>query len=140
MTKINKILLVMLIPVMIAGMGFAANGSTKNSDKMFEKIKSMFSKNYTDLDGKSFKEKFKSEKNAVLLDVRTAAEYNSGKIPGAKNIDVMSSSFDSKVEALDKTKVYFVYCRSGARSGSACNLMASKGFEVYNLRGGIGAW
>jgi rhodanese-related sulfurtransferase len=107
---------------------------------MFEKIMNMFSKNYTDLDGKSFKEKFKSEKNAVLLDVRTAAEYNSGKIPGAKNIDIMSSSFDSKVEALDKTKVYFVYCRSGARSGSACNLMASKGFEVYNLRGGIGAW
>jgi hypothetical protein len=30
MTKINKILLVVLIPVMIAGMGFAANGSTKN--------------------------------------------------------------------------------------------------------------
>jgi rhodanese-related sulfurtransferase len=107
---------------------------------MFEKIKSMFSKNYTDLDGKSFKEKFQSEKNAVLLDVRTSAEYNSGKIPGAKNIDIMSAGFESKVDALDKTKVYFVYCRSGARSGSACNIMASKGFEVYNLRGGIGAW
>jgi rhodanese-related sulfurtransferase len=107
---------------------------------MFEKIKSMFSKNYTDLDGKSFKEKFQSEKNAVLLDVRTAGEFNSGKVQGAKNIDIMSGGFEAKVDALDKTKIYFIYCRSGARSASACNIMASKGFEVYNLRGGIGSW
>jgi rhodanese-related sulfurtransferase len=41
---------------------------------------------------------------------------------------------------LDKDKEYFVFCRSGNRSGSACKLMADQGFKVYNLAGGVGAW
>ncbi|MBA3900207.1 MAG: rhodanese-like domain-containing protein [Bacteroidetes bacterium] len=107
---------------------------------MFEIIKNMFRKNYTDLDGKSFKEKFKSTKNAVLIDVRSAGEFAAGKIAGAKNIDIMSAGFTSKIEALGKDKVLFVYCRSGARSGNACNTISSIGLEAYNLQGGINSW
>jgi rhodanese-related sulfurtransferase len=114
--------------------------STFNTSDMFETIKNMFSKNYTDLNGSDFKEKYKTTKNAVLIDVRSAGEFNSGKIEGAKNIDIMSAGFMSKIEALGKDKVYFVYCRSGARSGSACSTMGSNGFEAYNLQGGIGSW
>ncbi len=103
-------------------------------------FKSMFTKNYEDLGGQVFKKMYKETPGAVLLDVRTPGEFSSGHISGAKNIDFTSSSFGSKIAALDKSKTYFLYCRSGARSGGACNAMAAEGFKVYNLAGGIGSW
>ena len=45
------------------------------------------------------------------------------------------------LEALDKSKNYYVYCRSGARSAKACEIMNSIGFEnAYNLLGGFLEW
>ncbi|WP_428657936.1 rhodanese-like domain-containing protein [Runella sp.] len=78
---------------------------------------------------------------AVILDVRTAAEVRSGAIKGAINIDLMSADFQQKINQLDKTKTYFVYCRSGHRSGQACRIMGNVGFEhIYNLTGGMMSW
>ena len=77
----------------------------------------------------------------VILDVRTPAEYAEGHIAGAVNIDFYSSEFEEMVKALDRDDTYFIYCRSGNRSGQARNLMEGLGFaEVYNLSGGINAW
>ena len=90
--------------------------------------------------GKAFKSALKSDKNAVLLDVRTAGEVQGGALPGAVNIDYMSMSFRKKIAELDKAKTYFVYCRSGARSMQACTIMHQQGFDVRNLDGGIGAF
>lgn len=80
--------------------------------------------------------------NAVILDVRTEGEWNEGIIPGAINIDIYKGQgFIYKLDELDKTKKYYVYCRSGARSGQACNIMQQLGFEnTYNLTGGIMEW
>lgn len=103
-------------------------------------LKNMFTKPYEDLNGADFKQKLKSAKQAVLLDVRTAGEFASGTIQGAKNLDFMSASFAQQVDKLDKSKEYFVFCRSGNRSGKACELMAAKGLKAYNLAGGISAW
>jgi len=79
---------------------------------------------------------------SVILDVRTEEEFESGFIAGAKNLDIRGGgAFLSSIEELDKSKTYFVYCRSGARSGQACQLMEQMGFEnVYNLEGGVLAW
>ena len=79
---------------------------------------------------------------SVILDVRTAEEFESGYIEGALNIDIRGGAdFFASIEALDKSKSYFVYCRSGARSGKACQLMSQLGFSaVYNLEGGVLAW
>jgi len=52
----------------------------------------------------------------------------------------MEQSFPAKVMDLDKTKSYYVYCRSGGRSASACQFMDKQGLTVYNLLGGIQAW
>ena len=87
-----------------------------------------------------FERKLNENSNAILLDVRTVAEFQSERIPNAINIDVMESDFLEKIGELDKTKTYFVYCRSGGRSAHACNFMASEGFEVINLAGGISNW
>ncbi len=93
------------------------------------------------LNATEFHDNFKKDPNAVLLDVRTAGEFSMGYIPGAKLIDLMSTNFMGQVEKLDKTKSYYVYCRSGNRSYQAGVMMHKAGFEnVYNLAGGIMSW
>jgi rhodanese-related sulfurtransferase len=79
---------------------------------------------------------------SVILDVRTSEEFESGYIKGALNMDIRGGAdFLASIEMLDKSKSYFVYCRSGARSGQACQLMSQMGFSaVYNLEGGVLAW
>ncbi len=77
----------------------------------------------------------------VIIDVRTAEEFAEGHIENAVNIDYYASTFESDIHALDKDKVYLIYCRSGNRSGKALDIMEDLGFqEVYDLGGGIVAW
>lgn len=90
--------------------------------------------------GRLFRKEYESTPGAVLLDVRTMAEFKSGTLPKAVNLDFMSPSFKSNVAKLDKSKTYFVFCRSGNRSGQACKMMYQMGFDVRNLTGGIGEW
>ena len=80
--------------------------------------------------------------NSVILDVRTEEEVEDGYIPGMINIDIrQGQDFLDEIEKLDKSKTYFVYCRSGARSGQACALMNQMGFDkTYNLLGGFMNW
>lgn len=79
---------------------------------------------------------------SVIMDVRTDDEFSTGYIEGAVNIDFyMGNKFISEIDKLDKSKSYFIYCKSGARSGQTCELMKQKGFKkVYNLEGGILGW
>ena len=79
---------------------------------------------------------------AVVLDVRTEEEFESGYIPNAINIDIqMGQSFIDEINSLDKNKFYYVYCRSGARSSQAVQLMRELGFnDTFNLLGGILEW
>ena len=75
-----------------------------------------------------------------LVDVRTADEYNSGHIVGAENMDVNQSDFDSRVATLDKHRPVALYCRSGRRSKIAAERVATHGFTVIELDGGILSW
>jgi rhodanese-related sulfurtransferase len=79
--------------------------------------------------------------NFIIIDVRTADEYNAERIEGAININSSASDFSSQLDMLDKDKIYLLYCRSGNRSGNAQDTMEGLGFtEVYNMSGGINAW
>ncbi len=82
------------------------------------------------------------DENAVILDVRTEEEFIEGYIPAAINKDIYKGQgFLDEIEKLDKSKNYYVYCRSGARSAQACALMKQQGFEnASNLMGGITDW
>jgi rhodanese-related sulfurtransferase len=64
----------------------------------------------------------------VVIDVRTPAEFASGHLDGALNIDVQSPDFAAQVSQLDPTQDYFIYCRSGNRSGQAIAQMTNMGF------------
>ncbi|WP_340202835.1 rhodanese-like domain-containing protein [Ascidiimonas sp. W6] len=95
-----------------------------------------------DLSQEEWASQFKEDTNPYLLDVRTPEEFEDGYIPGAKNIDIyLGQEFVEQVEKLDKDKNYYVYCRSGKRSGQACSIMNQLGFEnTFNLSGGFMEW
>lgn len=95
---------------------------------------------FSNIDKTTFQE-LSQQPEAVILDVRTPGETSEGMIEGAIAIDVLAEDFSEKVEALDTSKTYLVYCRSGSRSQTACGLMSEKGFKnLYNLRGGYLEW
>src|SRR4051812_37315656 len=82
------------------------------------------------------------DENAVILDVRTEDEWEEGIIPNAILIDIYKGpEFLAKVESLDASKNYYVYCKAGGRSQQACHIMNQMGFEkTYNLLGGMTQW
>lgn len=96
----------------------------------------------TDLSQEEWTEQMQNDDNAVILDVRTPEEVEEGYIPNSTNIDIyLGQDFLNELEKLDKTKTYYVYCRSGNRSGQACAIMNSIGIEkTYNLEGGFMNW
>lgn len=79
--------------------------------------------------------------NAILVDVRTQDEYNSGYIESSLNIDYLSNGFSENIEKLDKNIPIILYCRSGKRSSMSANKLSKLGFkEIYSLDGGILKW
>lgn len=111
---------------------------------MLQFFKNLFSgPSYQSVDEAEFRTLYRNSKNAHVLDVRTSGEYGAGHLSKAHNADVMGSGFGEALRtyADRKNDVFLVYCRSGARSASACRRLKKEGFEhVYNLRGGITAW
>jgi len=78
---------------------------------------------------------------AVLLDVRSQAEFDSGHILDAKHVpqDQLASSIETLKKYKDK--VVIACCESGMRSGAAARLLQAQGFtKVVNLKGGLQAW
>ena len=79
--------------------------------------------------------------NIVILDVRSAAEFEKGRIGGATNIDFNSLRFEEKVRVLDKARIYVVTCAVGVRSARACKKLELLGFhELYDLAPGFDGW
>lgn len=94
------------------------------------------------LDQNTWWSQFLADENGVIIDVRTEDEYNNGFIPEAINIDIYKGQgFIYRVEELDKSKNYYVYCAAGVRSVNACSAMEQLGFEkTFNLVGGFSNW
>ena len=93
------------------------------------------------LDSNTFEKMMNEDSNAVLLDVRTHQEYQTERIPNSILIDIYQPTFLDKIERLERNKTYYVYCRSGQRSLTACKHMKQLGFEkVFNLKPGIMGW
>ncbi|MDB4787362.1 rhodanese-like domain-containing protein [Flavobacteriales bacterium] len=75
---------------------------------------------------------------AVIIDCRTPSEVAGGMVEGAEVLDWLGGGFKAKVPALDKSKTYYLYCRSGGRSGQAASFMRDQGFENVFNAGGYG--
>ena len=95
---------------------------------------------YENAEVNAFAERIKSP-DVVLLDVRTAEEFDEGHLTNALNIDVKEEGFVEKAKStLPADKTIAVYCRGGKRSANAAAMLAEEGFKVVNLLGGITAW
>ena len=96
----------------------------------------------SDLSQEQWAQQLKADDNAFILDVRTEEEVADGFIPKAKNLNIFKGqAFIYELEALDKDKNYYVYCKAGGRSGQACAIMNQMGFDnTYNLMGGFSEW
>jgi phage shock protein E len=71
------------------------------------------------------------QNGALIIDVRTPAEFKSGHIKGSTNIPL--DQIAGKTEFLKAKNVPVItVCRSGARSGMAKGILKSAGIEVYN--------
>ncbi|MEX2669274.1 rhodanese-like domain-containing protein [Candidatus Uabimicrobium amorphum] len=81
------------------------------------------------------------DSSVVVLDVRTANEYNDGHIKDALNIDIKSENFMDEMQKLDKDTTYVMHCRSGGRSAMALEKVKDFGFKkIYHMDGGMLEW
>ena len=92
---------------------------------MLNIFKNLFGKkeevNYEDL----------KKRGALLIDVRTPGEFNSGHIKGSINIPL--NNLQSHLPKVNKTKPIITCCASGMRSASARQILLNNGYEeVYN--------
>lgn len=82
-----------------------------------------------------------NHEDAVVLDVRSMAEFKDGHIVNAVNIPLNGLSSNLKQLEKHRGRPIVAVCRSGSRSGAACKLLRKQGFEnVKNMRGGMMAW
>jgi rhodanese-related sulfurtransferase len=98
-------------------------------------------KNVINLSSSEFSDKIKKDASAVIIDVRTPQEYMAGHISKSVLIDIYNPTFSNKILELDKSKNYYIYCRSGHRSYHAGVFMLEQGFKnVHHLEEGIISW
>jgi rhodanese-related sulfurtransferase len=82
-----------------------------------------------------------NREDAMVIDVREAAEFAKGHILGAKNVPL--AQIEARLADFEKYKSrpFIVHCESGGRSGKAVGALRAKGFDrAVNLSGGISAW
>lgn len=75
----------------------------------------------------------------IWLDVRQPEEWREGIIPKSQTLCL--GDLQTFLPQLDPSKTYVCICRSGGRSGRACQLLAASGFKhLINFDGGMLAW
>lgn len=73
----------------------------------------------------------KIQEGAIVIDVRTPGEFQSGHVKGSKNIPL--NKVGQQVEKIKKwNKPVITCCASGMRSGSAASILKRQGIEAYN--------
>jgi rhodanese-related sulfurtransferase len=85
-------------------------------------------------------EMMKREAGYIILDVRRPDEYAEGHIPGAINVPNEEIGTADIEELPDKSRLIFVYCRSGRRSKEASEKLVKLGCTSIVEFGGILDW
>lgn len=86
-------------------------------------------------------ELIKTNRDILILDVRSKQEYKSGHIPGAKSIPV--NEFASRIIEIEKYKdsPVLVHCASGGRSPAAVRILLKHNFsKIYHMNHGLSQW
>lgn len=91
-----------------------------------------------EIEAKELEQKLASGEKLNIIDVREDVEVAAGKIPGAKHIPL--GQIPERLAELDKSEHYYMVCRSGGRSGNACQFLTLNGYRVTNVVGGMLDW
>lgn len=121
----KKLIPVFMLLLLFAGCG-ADNEEQENS--------------YSQISMEEAVTKMEEEENYIILDVRTAEEYEEKHIPDAINIPNESIGTEELPELPDKNQLILVYCRSGNRSKQASRKLADLGYTNVVEFGGIIDW
>ncbi|MDD3790776.1 MAG: rhodanese-like domain-containing protein [Sphaerochaetaceae bacterium] len=133
-----KIVALALVIIMVT---LACTGRpAKTIGEEASQIKSVITAQYRKISPELAKEMIDSGEELILVDVRTASEFNQGHIPGAILIPNETIGSTPPSELSDKEALILVYCRSGNRSAQAARKLVSMGYiNVYDF-GGITNW
>ncbi|MEG1141793.1 MAG: rhodanese-like domain-containing protein [Clostridia bacterium] len=94
--------------------------------------------NFKNINTNELKQLLENDSDIVLLDIRTKEEYEEDNIEKSINIPLQNLLYDMYDIEEYKDRKVIVYCRSGHRSITACNLLYISGFkDLYNLEKGI---
>lgn len=146
MGKVLKLMLVLaLIPALIIFSGSCNNNSTGNQQTTTltttVATATQVIKDISVTEANALIQANASSPDFIVIDVRTADEYATGHLPNTINIDYYLKNFSQEISKLDRTRKYLLYCRTGARSAGARDVMKSLGFtDINNMTGGITAW
>ncbi|MEC5424861.1 rhodanese-like domain-containing protein [Virgibacillus sp. C22-A2] len=91
-----------------------------------------------DITTKELEQKVKNGEQVSIIDVREDDEVAGGKIPGAKHIRL--SEIPERLDEIEKDQHHYMICRSGGRSGRACEFLIEQGYDVTNIAGGMLVW
>jgi rhodanese-related sulfurtransferase len=73
-----------------------------------------------------------------LIDVREDYEYESGRVAGARHIELQEIA--GQADTIDREKPVVFYCRVGSRSSMAAEAFRRAGYDAYSMDGGLMAW
>ncbi|MED4783700.1 rhodanese-like domain-containing protein [Brevibacillus choshinensis] len=97
------------------------------------------SKRWKDLTTQEVEKKLSSDSSLQLIDVRNPDEYEDGHIPGSKLIPL--PELPARIHEIDQNREVIFICRSGNRSGKACEYLNQLGYSnLNNMVGGMLAW
>lgn len=94
---------------------------------------------YPEITTEQLKQKLESGEKLNLVDVREQDEWEAGHIPQARLIPLSEIQDRTDEFSRDGEDVYII-CRSGGRSGKACDFLDAQGLPVINVKGGMLAW
>ncbi|MFF7970159.1 rhodanese-like domain-containing protein [Streptomyces sp. NPDC007905] len=77
---------------------------------------------------------------AVLLDVRERLEWRAGHAPGAVHAPLSRLAAGEALPSVAQARPLVVICRSGHRSQQAAELLAARGSDTVDVKGGMQAW
>lgn len=91
-----------------------------------------------EITAKQLQQKLAAGEKLNIIDVREADETAAGMIPGAKHIPL--GQIPDRLRELNKNELYYIICRSGGRSGKACQFLNAHGYKAVNIAGGMLEW
>lgn len=83
-------------------------------------------------------EELQGAEGVQILDVRDHEEWTAGHIDGTLHVPM--ADVGGQLEWIEKGRPVVTVCRSGQRSGKVAKLLAVRGYDAANLRGGLQAW